>query len=222
MLHLCVTDIHGLTYADLRVLLSEDERARLDFKKSEAYRVSSAAGRLLATALYRHVFKKEASSIVLSELGAPSFLGEDIALSISHSGHMVAVALSDTETCVGIDIEECRKADEKVKQRRTKIRERLRLPTVTQCSELPPFYRATFRNGHLMLTPSAEIESTGMQASAFLRDYTALEAVMKGEGRGFSALCDFAYIYPLYDLSCGVIADRENIEYILTVATKCK
>lgn len=222
MLYLCVTDIHDLTYNELRRFLPEAERARLDSKKSEDYRVSSAAGRLVASTLYRHVFKKDAPPIVLSKEGAPSFFGEDIGLSISHSGRMVAAILSDCRTCVGIDIEECRAADESREKRREKIRERLRLPNVREYSELPPLYRASLSSERAALLPSQAIACTPTSPSAFLLDYTALEAVMKGEGKGFSALCDFQSIYPLYHLYCGMVLDDKNTAYILTIAEKCK
>ena len=222
MLHLCVFDTHALRYTELRELLPPEEQARLDHKKSEDYRVSSAVGRLLAARLYREVYGKNAPPIVCSAEGAPSFLGEAVALSISHSENLVAVVLSDTHTHVGIDVECVDAAARLEKEREDKLRERLHIPTVEAANPLPPYSPATFRDGAIVFSPITQDASCITRDYAFLRDYTALEALMKADGRGFAALCDIEDIYPFYHLSIGMLRDQQNKAFILTIASKRK
>ncbi len=165
----------------------------------------------------------ESLTVTRDQYGKPGLADADgtpapLFFNASHSGGLVALAFSD-EGDVGIDLE-----PETPPDRAERLSRRL-------SGSLPPedFMILPLQHTVTQLTLSTEGEPDGASREitvsappyplGFTPRWTAMEAVMKCDGRGFAAISDVAELYRTHDVSIVVFAVGGN-RYYLSVATK--
>ena len=217
MIHLCIFDITDLSYTQLREHLPQEEISRLDSKKSDAYRRASATGRIAAASLFYEVFHRPSPPVVVSKDGAPSFFGETCSVSISHAENLVAVAISD-EGRIGVDIENHAFVRTHSPERQARIRDRLRLEKFTSFTASFPYRTLALTAVGPRLSEPKENISVPSSAPVFLEQYTAFEAVIKADGRGFFALSDADFLSQKYSIHSGILSDKKEDLYTFSIA----
>ena len=90
---------------DFSLLISGEENERFEKIKNEKTRKQSKFSRLLLSYMYKRVFHEEMPEIFYGKEGKPYFKNEKCAFSISHDENLVAVALTDEEELIGIDLQ---------------------------------------------------------------------------------------------------------------------
>ena len=169
-------------------LFPESLRDYVRGPKTDEGRLARLGGYLLLYHTVRFLFGKARFEIGFSEKGKPYFLSEDmkdLSFSISHSGGICAVSVSDGGESVGVDVQE--EIDE---ERCERIRERLYSGELSTGRLLNTVYLfgGFSAYGDCMfaeIPPAAlKIGDTGCD----LTDrWTLTEAIMKWDGRGFGA-----------------------------------
>lgn len=111
---LCIDDVSESEYEKYYSLLAEEKKKRIDsFRFEKDKRLSVLAEMLAKKMIARHCsIAPEDITIRSDENGKPYALKSDTEFNISHSGNMVACALSDRP--VGIDIQKMRHIDDKI------------------------------------------------------------------------------------------------------------
>ena len=110
----CVNDLAPGEYEKFYSLLSSQKKKRVDAYRFERDKILSVCANMLAKKMIaKHCSKApENIEILTSSNGKPYVKNSDIEFNISHSGEMVACALSDTP--IGVDIEKVREIDDKL------------------------------------------------------------------------------------------------------------
>lgn len=185
-------------------ILSESARQRvLDAKRAD-HRANRLMYFLTADALYKKEKGAPLPEILFSDRGKPYIAGGP-AISVSHDKALVAVAMSDTFSQIGVDIQE-----QPNPVMASRVRRRFLTPT-------PPYRKgnceiefmiAHLENGTVDITPSHPFGSP----STFLCDYVRAEAILKMSGGGFADFprlrelceeCETALI-PMDDVAIGL------------------
>ena len=157
--------------------LSHNEGASPKEKRA----AESEAARELLKALYLHVFKENLPKILKNETGKPFLDGENShPISISHSAGAVAVAVSDENSPIGIDVEE--KISEDVASRIQK-----RFPFIKKRDFSPINDITLFEAKSTANISFKEISLTPTNQDCFGFYWTACESVLKAEGGGLAS-----------------------------------
>ena len=152
------------------------------FDAEELAAATNEGEKISRTALafgYRHLYGGELPEIILNDSGKPSFSSGAPAFSISHSGGLVALALSDTASALGVDIERHREIIQ-----REKIEKRLLAGLDTpkwDGGEAEIIFLGLNRE-------KRETEPTRAKKMGFFERWTLLESLLKCDGGGFSAV----------------------------------
>ena len=112
-----IGDLDEKAYEKAYFLMSEDRKRKADSFRFEDDRKRSVAADLLLRELASERLHKSPEDILImnDRNGAPYIEGENVFVSISHSGEYAAAVIGDKR--VGIDIEKIRKAEDAVIRR---------------------------------------------------------------------------------------------------------
>ena len=186
-----INDLDANGYENEYALLGADDKARIDRKKNENDKKRTVAARMLTRRSIAKLYGISEGSIEFDtyENGKPFVKGGHPEISISHSGDIVAIAISDAP--IGIDIEEIRTVDLSLMKR---------------------FFKS--EDISYVLGENASAEDYGAYSSLpvltrFFEIWTKKEAASKLDGRGISAINEISL--EDYSFQSEIIMDGKYI-----------
>ena len=174
---------------DFSLLISGEENERLKKIKNEKTRKQSKFSRLLLSYMYKRVFHEEMPEIFYGKEGKPYFKNEKCAFSISHDENLVAVALTDEEDLIGIDLQSSMD-DERRKRVEERFLSGVSFPKENSDFPLDLIYFEAFTKKEKLdfKEENFEFSKEKRRENNFLEKWTTLEACLKLYGCGFEGL----------------------------------
>lgn len=165
----------------------------------------SLTARALLSDFYINIFGSEPPKIKKSELGKPYFdFPSSPPFSISHSDGAVAVAISDENADVGIDVQSEIEAEKacRISHRFPFVKERFFEKIANVCVFKAALNRDGFSFEELSVSPC--------QKNEFTLWWTSTEAVLKADGGGFTSSKKLDELEKI----CSVFSFEENGIYV--------
>lgn len=185
-----------------RALLSKNEKSREE--KLVAYY-------LLEYAL-RHFGYGGDISLENEAYGKPFISGADVRISLSHTNGLLVAAISDGKE-VGVDAEKITEDESSVKRAVERFLPSFD-PVTKEISDLEIYEATILKDGKISFS---KIEEESSKTAFCTRKWTAAEALLKCDGRGFAALSSIAEINgkaALYSLEY----EKKNEKYSISIA----
>ena len=189
MISVGILDTRGLGQSpSLASHLPKSENLRIEKIKNEKKKRLSFFSRVLLSEMYEREFKKKLPEISYTEEGKPYFKSKECFFSISQSEDFVAVAISDFE--VGVDIQLLSQNEEKRKRREKRFGLEVFDNSKAKENNIDfSFFDITEEKENLILKenkmkkPLLKNEKDGNES--FLLRWTRLESALKLTGGGF-------------------------------------